>query len=62
MTYKIDNKKRITLPNSTPGEVYDVEYVGAGHYRLTRMRRESPPHEENHRDAETQSEEETIET
>ena len=46
MTYKVDNKKRLTLPNSTPGEVYDVEYVGAGHYRLTRMRRESPPAED----------------
>jgi hypothetical protein len=46
MTYKVDNKKRITLPNSTPGEVYDVEYVGAGHYRLARMRREQPPEED----------------
>ena len=39
-TYKVDNKRRLTLPNSNPGEVYDVEYRGAGSYRLTRLVRQ----------------------
>jgi hypothetical protein len=40
-TYKVDNKRRLTLPNSQPGEVYDVEYRGAGSYRLTRLVRQA---------------------
>ena len=40
-TYKVDNKRRLTLPNSNPGEVYDVEYRGAGSYRLTRLVRQA---------------------
>jgi hypothetical protein len=47
MTFKIDNRKRLTIPDSTPGEVYDVENLAPGQYRLTRMQRERLPDEAN---------------
>lgn len=32
--YRVDNQRRITLPESNPGEVYDVELLAPGVYRL----------------------------
>lgn len=39
----VDNKKRITLKDAAPGEVYDVTYIGGGYFRLARMKREPDP-------------------
>ncbi len=44
----VDNKKRITLKEARPGEVYDVEFIGGGHFRLRRMRREPEPKTRDH--------------
>lgn len=52
-TYKIDNKRRLTIPGATPGEVYDVEHIGGGHYRLARMRVEPRPEESTEQVEET---------
>lgn len=41
--YKIDNKRRITLKEAKPGEIYDVQYIGGGHYKLARMTTEPEP-------------------
>lgn len=50
--YTIDNKRRITLKEARPGEVYDVEYIGGGHYKIARMRIEPEPKGESHDDPE----------
>ncbi len=35
--YIVDNSRRVTLPESIPGEVYDVEMVAPGHYVAKRQ-------------------------
>jgi len=42
----VDASKRIILTEANPGEVYRVEYLGGGTYRLTRVNArdlENPP-------------------
>lgn len=34
--YIVDTQRRITLPESNPGEIYDVELIAPGVYRLRR--------------------------
>jgi len=34
--YRVDTQRRITLPESEPGEVYDIEVIAPGVYRLRR--------------------------
>lgn len=51
----VDNKKRITLKDARPGEVYDVEFIGGGHFRLRRMVRVPEPQAPESETEETES-------
>jgi hypothetical protein len=42
-TSKVDTKKRIVLPNSRPGDVYDVQEESLGRYRLVRLEKPDAP-------------------
>ena len=44
--YTIDNKRRVTLKDASPGDVVDVEYIGGGHWRIAKLRREPEPQTE----------------
>jgi hypothetical protein len=55
MTAKVDSKKRVTLKEARPGDVFDVEYLGAGYFKLTRLVKEgsgpatkTPGHQPEH--------------
>lgn len=39
MTVKVDAKKRVVLPSSRPGEIYDVQQHREGYYELIRLER-----------------------
>ena len=43
MTVKADEKKRVVLPGANPGDVFDCEEQGSGHYRLVRLTPSAPP-------------------
>lgn len=36
-TSKVDAKKRIVLPNGTPGDVFDIQQQAEGRYLLVRL-------------------------
>lgn len=36
-TVTTDQKRRVVLPNSEPGEVYQVREVEGGHFELTKL-------------------------
>lgn len=38
-TTRVDSKKRIVLPNSKPGDVYEVQPQGEGRFLLVRLER-----------------------
>lgn len=42
MTTKADSKRRVVLPGSEPGDVYDVQRRGDGIYLLARLKRTAP--------------------
>ncbi|HVR30262.1 MAG TPA: hypothetical protein VMS86_12100 [Thermoanaerobaculia bacterium] len=42
MTTKADGKRRVVLPGSEPGDVYDVQRQGEGVYVLVRLQRPEP--------------------
>lgn len=42
MTAKADAKRRVVLPGSQPGDVYDVQRQGQGVYVLVRLQRPEP--------------------
>ena len=56
----VDNKKRITLKDAAPGEVYDVTYIGGGHFKLVRMKREPEPRGEAREDTSANDDPETV--
>jgi len=43
MTVRADEKKRIVLPGAKPGDVFDYEEQGNGHFRLVRLNPPEPP-------------------
>lgn len=42
MTTKADAKRRVVLPDATPGDVYDVQKQREGQYLLVRLERPEP--------------------
>ena len=42
MTTTADSKKRIVLPTARPGDVFDVQRQGEGHFMLVRLARPEP--------------------
>ena len=42
MTTTADSKKRIVLPTATPGDVFDIQRYGEGHFVLLRLTRPEP--------------------
>jgi len=42
MTTTADSKKRIVLPTAKPGDVFDVQRQGEGHFMLVRLARPEP--------------------
>jgi hypothetical protein len=43
MTVRADEKKRVVLPGAKPGDVFDCEEQGNGHFRLVRLNPAPPP-------------------
>jgi len=37
MTIKTDSKKRVVVPDARPGDVFDYEDQGNGHFHLVRL-------------------------
>lgn len=42
-TSKVDSKKRITLPNSKPGDIYEIQHQADGRILLIRLEVPSQP-------------------
>lgn len=42
MTTTADNKRRVVLPAAKPGDVFDVQRQGTGHFLLVRLARPEP--------------------
>ena len=43
MTIRVDSRKRVVVPDAHPGDVFDYEYLGNGHFRLVRLSMPDPP-------------------
>ena len=42
-TSTVDSKRRIVLPNGRPGDVFDIQQVADGRFRLVRLERPERP-------------------
>ncbi len=42
MTTKADSKKRVVLPSAAPGDVFEIQDHGDGHFTLVRLARPQP--------------------
>jgi hypothetical protein len=42
MTTTADSKRRVVLPSARPGDVFDVQTQGEGHFTLVRLARPEP--------------------
>jgi hypothetical protein len=43
MTVIADSKKRVVMPGARPGDVFDFEDEGNGHFLLVRLNKPAPP-------------------
>ena len=43
MTIKADSKKRVVVPDASPGDVFAYEDHGNGHFHLVRLNMPDPP-------------------
>lgn len=43
MKLTADNKKRMVVPDARPGDVFDYQRLGNGHFSLVRLERPTPP-------------------
>jgi len=42
-TSKVDAKKRVVLPEGSPGDVFDIQRQGEGRYLLVRLEKPTAP-------------------
>jgi hypothetical protein len=43
MTIRADSRKRVVVPDAQPGDVFDYEDLGNGHFQLVRLNMPDPP-------------------